>query len=59
MSYIKRGVVVELPVARVVREPDGECWLVLTRVGHGWLHGSSQAALNDKRWLDDHGRERQ
>jgi hypothetical protein len=32
---------------------------VITHRGHAWLHGSQQAALEDKRWLDDQWRGRE
>jgi hypothetical protein len=40
------------PITRIMGEPDGDGWLVITHRGHAWLHGSRQAALDDKRWLD-------
>jgi hypothetical protein len=43
--------VVTLPVIRIIPEPDGGGWLVIFG-SYGWLHGSRQAALEDKRWLD-------
>jgi hypothetical protein len=48
----QRGIVITALIASIVREPDGDGWLVLTPRGHAWLHGSRQAALDDKRWLD-------
>jgi hypothetical protein len=33
----------------VERERDGLTWLVITPRGHGWLHGSFKAALDDAR----------
>jgi hypothetical protein len=44
--------VVTLAVASIIPEPEGG-WLVVTHSGHGWLHGSRQAALDEKHWLDD------
>jgi hypothetical protein len=53
----QRGIVVAAPFVRVVRERAGG-WLVVTHPGHGWLHGSRQSALDDKRWLDAQQRRR-
>jgi len=35
----------------VVRERDGDAWLVLAPCGHGWLHGDLATALADAKWL--------
>jgi hypothetical protein len=51
-----RAVVITAPIARIMREPGGEGWLVVTPRGHGWVHGDRQSALDDKRWLDDQWR---
>ena len=51
-----RAIVIIAPIARIAREPDGDGWLVITHRGHAWLHGNRQAALDDKRWLDDQWR---
>jgi len=45
------NVVVVALIVRIVREPDGG-WLVITHRGHAWLHGSRQAAIEEKHWLD-------
>jgi hypothetical protein len=44
--------VVTAPIIRIVPDRDGGGWLVVTPRGSGWLHGSRQAALEDKAWLD-------
>jgi hypothetical protein len=44
--------VVVAQIIRVIREPGGDGWLVITARGHAWLHGDRQAALADKAWLD-------
>jgi hypothetical protein len=31
---------------------EGQAWLVMA-LGHGWLHGSYDAALIDARWLSE------
>jgi hypothetical protein len=45
------GQVETLTVVRILREPDGQGWLVVTARGHAWLHGDRRSALEDKRWL--------
>jgi hypothetical protein len=54
----QHGVVVAVPFVRVVRERDGDGWLTITAKDHAWLHGSRQAALADKHWLDAQWRRR-
>ena len=49
-----RGIVVALPIARIVADRDGG-WLVVTPRGHGWIHGSRRDALRDQRWLTENG----
>ena len=49
---------VQLLTCRVAREPEGDGWLVITRRGHDWLHGSRESAVEDKRWLDEQWRAR-
>jgi hypothetical protein len=44
------GIVIA-PIARIVADRDGG-WLVVTHRGHGWVHGSRRAALQEQSWLD-------
>jgi hypothetical protein len=36
---------------QLLKQPEGG-WLVITHRGHAWLHGSRQAAIEEKHWLD-------
>jgi hypothetical protein len=52
----RSGNVVTAPITRIIPELEGGGWLVITHRGHAWLHGDRQAAIEDKRWLDNQWR---
>jgi hypothetical protein len=47
---IVRANIVQAEIVRLAPEPHGG-WYVIAPNGHGWLHGSRAAALEDKAWL--------
>jgi hypothetical protein len=57
-SQWSRSTAVPAPLIRILREDDGDGWLVVTARGHGWVHGDRQSAIADKAWLDRNERGR-